>query len=210
MLLDQKSKLAALALPANLRAEQLAQACEVIASAIRLTRGHEGRLMTKGRNAFGVVIESINPYPFVLTEEEETPDKPYIPVATNTTNPFLLWALQSSSNFKWLVDYAGELYKLTGAKFDANLKNAIEATSFAYPFKGLTPPPQPINRSCHKIDPFVGYQFALHYRPCKWEDGATKPAWFNEQLNLKLTEKKKKPAKQQEQQQSGTVTEPSN
>jgi hypothetical protein len=188
--LEKDAKANANAIPLNLRKSEIDKIEEVIANAIRVTRGKPGSIMQKSKTVFNVRLERIEPYPYIL--EEDTPDQPYIKLSGDHNHPTVLWYLQSGANQKWLWTYYTELRRLSDQRPDENLNAALKATVFNPEYKTKTPPPQPPSKTAH--DPIVehAHQKALHLTKCVWGEEQVKPAWFNGDLNEKLTQKKPK------------------
>lgn len=192
--LDNDPKLAAKAVPVNMRKRELALVSEIVATAIRVTRGIDGQLMQKSKTVFNVPLERIDVYPYVLIEE--SPNNPIIPLATNPKHDWVFWTMHTALNQKWMVTYMLELANLV--KLDvSNIVTALKETVFEPQYKGKTPAPQPKRATCRNIDPVQAHRDELHYSNPVWEESQT-PAWFNTQLNLKLTPSKKKQAEKQE------------
>lgn len=183
--LDQKPKVAAETLPASERKKEIAAAELLLAHLIRLTRGTPGELLQPYTTAFRTKMQRIENYPWTL--HEDSPDQPYIELALDPGHVGVLWAQQSEANHKWLVQYYQALCKLE-RHTNENLSGALGRTDFSkpYPFKGLTPPPVPTQKTVRQADVFDSYRQSLHYTRVTWGEGQPVPAWWNQDLHEKL------------------------
>lgn len=192
--LDKNAKLASLALPTKLAQKELESIIQVLASSVRLTRGYKGLIIQrKSHPVFKVETESVDAYPYVISEDHET--NPFVPLIEDASDPVLMWAMQSTANIKWLIDYAQEITKRHEVKTTdvlTKVMQAIEQTEFLTEFKIKTPPPYlNLPKSCIKPSVETSYRLALHFVTAPtWLSGNT-PDWWSRDTNEKLTNNKK-------------------
>jgi hypothetical protein len=191
--LDKNAKLACLALPTKLAQKELENIIQVLASSVRLTRGYKGLIIQrKTHPVFKVETESVDAYPYVISEDHET--NPFVPLIEDASSPLLMWVMQSSSNLKWLIDYAQEIVKRHEVKTTEVFTRVIKAigeTEFVTEFKTKTPPPYlNLPKGCIKPSVEDSYRLALHFvaNPT-WLGDA--PDWWSRDTNEKLTNNKK-------------------
>ena len=189
--LDAKPKDAAAQLPASEWKKEMANVETLLATCVRIGRGTPGELMQPQTTVFKTKIKTVAPYPYVIAEDK--PDQPYIELAVNPGHESVLWAMQSEANMKWVLAYHQALIKF-GIEANANLLEAIKATTWQHqwPFKGLTPPPAPSQKTVRQPDVFASYRQALHYSRVTWAEDQQVPTWWSQTLHEKLCPKKQK------------------
>lgn len=189
---DKNAKDMAAAIPVNHRKSQIASCEEVIATAIRMTRGSAGQLMQRTKTVFGTWVERVEPYPHTISEDD--PEKPNIKLAIDPNHETVIWFMQSAGNQKFLITYYTELCKLTAVDTDGATMAAYKATEWPeFEYKGKTPPPSPASKTAADYRIEEAHRKDLHRVKVEWSE-EQKPKWFMSELNETLTKKKEKQA----------------
>lgn len=203
LFLDKDPVRAASLIPDNYLNASLKSALSILATCVRVKTGKEGELMQEFKTPLGK-SEMVAPYPYKL--DEESSEDPIIDLVSDMDKPHTAWVRYSKANFNWLVKHAKAIIaELQNRESDKEKQTAIANKlepalgsiktieqlykKCEFDWTGLTPPPLPAKGLCKNDDIFNAYRQSLHYRNCKWSNGA--PNFWNADLAKSLAPNKK-------------------